>query len=136
MNSDIQQLFITYEHAFSALDVARQADLFADSFLSAGPRGVIAGSKAQFTQMAEQMATFYKGVGFSGARIVSMEEKPITVAFSLVDVRWEAVFRRQEEKYVQFDVSYIVQRTDTDPKIILFITHQDEQEGMKDLKLI
>jgi hypothetical protein len=49
MNSDIQQLFTNYEHAFSALDVARQADLFADSFLSAGPRGVIANSKAQFT---------------------------------------------------------------------------------------
>jgi hypothetical protein len=86
--------------------------------------------------MAEQMATFYKSVGFSGARILSMEEEPITVAFSLVDVRWEAVFRKQETKCVQFDVSYIVQRTDTDPKIILFITHQDEQDAIKDLKLI
>lgn len=136
MNSDIQELFATYEHAFSALDVARQADLFADSFLSAGPRGVIAGSKPQFMQMAEHAAAFYKSLGLSSAKILSMEETPISNEYSFVRVHWAVTFQKTGMKTVEFDVTYVVQLMDEEPKIILFITHQDEQQAMQELGVL
>ena len=37
---------------------------------------------------------------------------------------------------VEFDVSYLVQLTDEKPKIILFISHEDEQETMKKLGVL
>ena len=38
-------------------------------------------------------------------------------------------------KQVEFDVSYIVQETEIDPKIILLISHEDEEAAMKKLGL-
>jgi len=39
-------------------------------------------------------------------------------------------------KLMGFDVSYVVQRMGEEPQIILFITHQDEQQAMKELGLL
>ena len=54
----------------------------------------------------------------------------------MVVVHWGVTFEKTGEKPIEFDVSYIVQETDGDPKIILFISHQDEQEAMKKLGFV
>lgn len=136
MNEDVKKLFTEYERLFHVLDVAGQAVFFADSFISAGPRGAIAQSKAEFLKMAEQAAAFYKSVGQTSAKILSIEETPISNEYSLVRTHWATTFQKTEMKTVEFDVSYVVQRVGEEPKIILFITHQDEQQAMKELGLL
>lgn len=136
MNEDVKKLFTEYEKLFHVLDVAGQAKFFADSFISAGPRGAIAQSKAEFLKMAEQAAAFYKSVGQTSAKILSIEETPISNEYSLVRAHWAATFQKTGMKTVEFDVSYVVQRVGEEPKIILFITHQDEQQAMKELGLL
>ncbi len=37
---------------------------------------------------------------------------------------------------IEFDVSYLMQKTGPEPEIILFIAHQDEQQAMKELGLM
>jgi hypothetical protein len=37
---------------------------------------------------------------------------------------------------IEFDVSYLVQNTGQEPRIILFIAHQDEQKAMEELGLL
>ncbi|HXG44977.1 MAG TPA: nuclear transport factor 2 family protein [Gemmatimonadales bacterium] len=135
MNEDVRRLFAEYEELFDALDVTGQARLFADSFMSAGPHGAIAQTKAEFLKMAEQAAAFYKSVGQTSAKILSIEEIPISDEYSLVRVRWAATFQKPGTKTVEFDVSYVVQRVGGEPKIILFITHQDERQAMNELGL-
>jgi hypothetical protein len=54
----------------------------------------------------------------------------------LVKVHWRARFRKAGDKLIEFDVSYLVQKTGPEPKIILFIAHQDEQQSMKELGLM
>lgn len=136
MNEDVRKLFAEYEKLFDALDVAGQARFFADSFISAGPHGAIAQSKAEFLKMAEQAAAFYKSVGQTSAKILSIEEIPISDKYSLVRVHWAATFQKTGTKTVEFDVSYVVQRMGEEPKIILFITHQNEQQAMNELGLL
>lgn len=136
MNDDVKNLFNEYEKLFDALDVAGQARFFADSFISAGPHGAIAQSKDEFLKMAEQAAAFYKSVGQTSAKILSIEETPISNEYSLVRAHWAVTFQNTEMKLMEFDVSYIVQRMGEEPQIILFITHQDEQQAMKELGLL
>jgi hypothetical protein len=45
-------------------------------------------------------------------------------------------FRKTGDKLIEFDVSYRVQEIGKEPRIILFIAHQDEQKAMRELGLI
>ncbi|HPM61769.1 MAG TPA: SRPBCC domain-containing protein, partial [Methanoregulaceae archaeon] len=132
----VQRLFSEYENAFSRLDVGRSAEFFADTFLSAGPQGVVAQSKAEFIRLAGQAAEFYKAVGQTSARILSLEENRISDEYSLVKVHWGVTFRKTGDRLIEFDVSYLVQKTGPEPKIILFVAHQDEEKAMKELGLL
>jgi 7-cyano-7-deazaguanine synthase in queuosine biosynthesis len=37
---------------------------------------------------------------------------------------------------IEFDVTYFVQKTGPEPKIIMFIAHQDEQKAMEEMGLL
>ncbi len=132
----VKKLFGDYEKAFSALDLTKSAEFFADSFISAGPNGTITNSKAEFLKEAHKAADFYRSVGQKSARIISLDESPISELYSMVKVHWGVTFQKTGDKLIEFDVSYLVQKTGTEPRIILFIAHQDEQKAMKELGLL
>ncbi len=136
VSSSIKHLFDEYEKAFSALDVEKSAEFFADSFISAGPNGTITSSKDQLLKEARKASDFYRNVGQKSAKIFTLDEQPITELYSLVKVHWGVTFQKTGNKLVEFDVSYLVQKTGKEPKIILFIAHQDEQKAMQELGLL
>ncbi|HKC34941.1 MAG TPA: hypothetical protein VKB95_02730, partial [Chitinophagaceae bacterium] len=117
------------------LDLKTIADYYADTFISAGPKGTITESKKDFVEKAGQAADFYRSVGQTSARIVSKRIMPICNEYSMVVIRWGVTFEKTGTKPIEFDVSYIVQETGNDPKIILFISHEDEEAAMKKLGL-
>lgn len=135
-NPSVKRLFAEYERAFAALDIAKSAQFFADTFISAGPRGAIAQSKAEFLRLAAQAAEFYRSVGQTSARVLSADEVPISNEYSMVKVHWGVTFRKTGDSLVEFDVTYLVQKTGPEPKIIMFIAHQDEQKAMEALQLM
>ena len=136
MTEATKRLFEQYEQAFNALDVEKQVPLFAEHFISAGPRGSIAQGRDEFAKMARQAAEFYKSVGQTSAKILSMDETAISKEYSMVRVHWGATFKKTGDKLVEFDVTYFLQDPDTNPKIIMFIAHQDEEKAMKELGLM
>jgi hypothetical protein len=135
ISESVKRLFADYEKAFSALDIAKSAEFFADTFISAGPNGIITSSKAELLKSAEKAAEFYRSVGQQSAKILSLEETPISNEYSMVKVHWGVTFRKTGSRLIEFDVSYLVQRTGEASKIILFIAHQDEQKAMQELGL-
>jgi hypothetical protein len=56
MIEDVKNLFLEYEKAFNALEVEKQVPLFAEHFISAGPRGSIAIGRDEFAWMASKAA--------------------------------------------------------------------------------
>ena len=60
---------------------------------------------------------------------------PISNNYSMVVVRWGLTFDQTGNKLVEFDRSYIIQETGIEPKIILLISHEDEETAMKKLSL-
>jgi ketosteroid isomerase-like protein len=136
MDPAIRELFRQYEAAFNRLDIEKQVEFFADTFISAGPRGTIAQSRDEFMKMSRQAAEYYRSVGQTGARILDIEERPISDGYSMVPVRWAATFEKTGGRPIEFDVTYFVQKTGEKPQIIMFIAHQDEEQAMKDLGLL
>ena len=135
-NNSLQELFNEYEKAFAALDIKKSAGFFSDTFISAGPRGTIAQSKAEFLKLADQAAEFYKRVGQTSAKILSLQETAVSDEYFLVRVHWGVTFQKTGKKMIEFDVSYLVQKIGPEPKIILFIAHEDEEQAMKELGLL
>ncbi len=74
--------------------------------------------------------------GQKSAKILSLDETPITEQYSLVKVHWGVTFKKTGDRLIEFDVSYLVQKIGKAPKIILFIAHQDEQKAMQELGLL
>ena len=120
-----RKLFAQYEKAFAALDVGKYAEFFADAFISAGPRGAIARSKAEFLKLSQQAADFYKSIGQTSARMLSTDEIPISNDYSIIKVHWGVTFKKTGDRLIEFDVTYFVQKTGPEPKIIMLIAHQD-----------
>ncbi len=136
MTDAVKRLFVEYEKAFNVLDVEKQVPFFAEHFISAGPKGSIAQGRDEFAKMATKAAEFYRSVGQTSAKILSMDEIPISNEYSMVRVHWGVTFRKTGNRLIEFDVTYFIQKTGTEPKIIMFISHQDEEKAMKELGLL
>lgn len=128
-------LFKQYESAFNKLDLKTISGFYADTFISAGPKGTITQSKTEFDKKAKEAVEFYKSVGQNSARIISKRTMPISNEYSMVVIRWGVTFEKTGSKMIQFDVSYFVREID-EPRIIMFISHEDEQSAMEKLGLI
>lgn len=133
MNPKVKALMDAYAAAFDQLDADKQAELFSESFISAGPKGTITQSREEFRQSAVKAGDFYRKAGKTSASILSLDEHVISPDYSLVKVHWGVSFKKNGDKPVEFDVSYLVQLTGPEPKILAFITHQDEDSAMQEL---
>jgi len=131
----IEKLFSEYEKAFNALDMRAIAHHYADNFISAGPKGTIAQTKEQFLKMSEQAGEMYKSLGQNSAKILSKRIGTISKEYYMVTVHWGVTFEKTGNKLIEFDITYFVYLTSGEPKIIMFISHQDEEEEMKKLGL-
>ena len=132
----LDTLFKEYETAFDKLDVKTISGYCADSFISAGPKGSITQSRKDYVKKAEQATKFYKSIGRNSAKIISKRVMPICNDYSMVVVRWGITFDKTGNKLIEFDTSYIIQEIGNEPKIILLISHEDEEEAMKKLALL
>lgn len=129
----IEELFCKYEDAFRRLDMEPIAEHYNEHFLSAGPKGVIAQNKNEFFSLSKQAAGLYRSLGQNDAQIISKKIIPISNEYTLVTVHWGVRYEKAGNKLIEFDVSYLVQEIEGKQQILLFITHQDEAEAMRDL---
>lgn len=135
MDPRLEQLFDGYGRAFTALEMRRVAGLYATNFVAAGPKGVISQDRETFLANADKAAEFYRSVGQKSAEMKAAKETWFGDKYAMVTIHWAVTFASLA-KPVEFDVSYLVQLTDDTPKIILYISHEDEQETMQKLGLL
>ncbi len=131
----IEELFTGYEKAFNELDIEAIAQYFDDTFISAGPKGTIAQSKDDFRMNARQASEQYRSLGQNSAKILSKGISSISDQYAIVTVHWGITFEKTGDKVTQFDVSYIVREIGNAAKVVMFISHEDEEEAMKKLGL-
>ena len=131
--NQIDRLFNQYESAFDKLDLKTISEYCADSFISAGPGGSRTRTRTEYEKGADETIDFYKSTGRNSAKIISKRVMPICNEYSMVVVRWGMTFEKTGARVVEFDKSYIVQEIDSDPRIILLISHDDEEAIIKKL---
>jgi|GEM_PF-217350 len=149
MSNDLQTLltafFAEYAARFNrglgeapAEDVEATAAAFADCFIGAGPDGVICAKNDEaFRAQLPKGFAFYRGIGTQSMAIDGLDITPLDDLHAMVRVHWNSKYVKQDGSKVEipFDVIYLLQLLDGQPKIFAYITG-DEMGVLKEHGLL
>jgi hypothetical protein len=136
MNGDIKRLFKNYEMSVESFDYEKTVEYFADTFILAGPQGAIVMNRVEFLKLSKQAVQQYKELGRTSAKILSMKETPISNEYSMVKTHWGLTFQKTGDNIIESDITFLIQKTGSEPKIITFIDHQDDEKVYQRLGLL
>lgn len=127
---DYEAFFRAYTQAYErslgdSVDVATIRGFFAEAFVSASVSGhVAAGANDEhFEQTLKKGFAFYKAIGTTSMQVVRVEPEALHENHDRVRVFYLAGYRRKDgsEVSIPFDLSYLLQRRSSGPKIFGFI---------------
>jgi hypothetical protein len=130
----VKALFDRYERVFNQalggdIDMDEVAALYASEFIAASPAGVMSGKNdKQLKQVMAEGYERYRAIGTKEMRIREVRVSPIDDHHCLAHVAWRATYARQDQPDVaiDFDVHYLVQELDGEPKVFGWVSG-DEQ---------
>ena len=134
METGIKKLFERYERLVTqslagSIDMDEVASLYASEFLAASPSGVFTGKNDEQlkTVMAHGYA-HYRAIGTKEMRIRTLRTSLIDEHHCVAHVAWTATYARKDvpEVTIDFEVHYLVQNLDGEPKIFGWVSG-DEQ---------
>ncbi|MPZ47795.1 MAG: hypothetical protein GEU75_00490 [Dehalococcoidia bacterium] len=138
MNSDgLEQFFHDYANASMAGDPAAIAAFYAESFVAAGPKGSAAfQNDDKFLDWLRQLHDFNQQTGMRAMEVVSVSDSAISEHYILARVGWGAKFEKTGDELISFDISYILYTAPETPKIVAYISHEDQEDQMRQLNLL
>jgi hypothetical protein len=136
--TSIRALFARYERAFNksisgSMDPDEHASFYAPAFIAASPAGVVTGKNDdQLRQVMAQGYARYRSIGTKKMQIRDIRISPIDERHCVAHVAWTATYARKDrpDVIIDFEVHYLVQELDGDPKIFGWMSG-DEQELLR-----
>jgi hypothetical protein len=143
METSVRKLFERYERVFEAslrgdVDMDDVAALYAPEFITASPAGVMTGKNdQQLKQVMAQGYARYRAIGTKAMRMRGLRISPMDEHHCVAHVAWTATYARtdQADVTIDFDVHYLIQQLDADPKVFGWISG-DEQALLKEHGII
>jgi Domain of unknown function (DUF4440) len=134
METSVRKLFERYERFFKQslagdMDMDEVASLYASDFIAASPFGVMTGKNDnQLKQAMTQGYAHYRAIGTKEMSIRNVAISPIDEHHCVAHVAWTATYARQDQAdiAIDFDVHYLVQKLDGEPKVFGWVSG-DEQ---------
>ena len=134
----LDQFISTYERNTSSDDPSQAAAQFAENFLAAGPQGPVIVPAAVFAQKLPARKQLFDEAGLKSARLASRRDLRLGERYVLVDTRWRMNFAPERNPGISLDVgsSFLVDMGGSEPRILVYVAHQDVFQMMKDRKLL
>jgi hypothetical protein len=135
----IRQWFLDYAEAASTFDAERVSQHYTDCYVEAGPKGATCvKNDDDYRTAVSKRRGFFEGLGFKFAKIVSLDDTPLDDNYSMVKVHWQMRFEPAAGHPIdaEFDNTYFVYHKDDNPKVVCYISHQDEETMMRELGLL
>lgn len=130
--------FFTAYGAFSVGDDPKAiASFYGESFIAAAPGGTASyHNDDKFIDWLNGIIQFNQDVGMQQMKPLTVDTTAMGEHFTLAKVTWEALFAKTGNKPITFDISYILQHTTNETKIICYVSHDDQEVVMKEHDLI
>ncbi len=135
----IEEFFQRYEAGANSFDPDLVASQFHESFMAGGPGGVACvQNDSQFRNAIPKREAFFQQLGFKSAKILGLVETPIDECYTNVKVHWHMIFEKRAGVPLKFTffVTYFLFDSGTGPRIVFYISHDDEEKVMREAGLI
>jgi hypothetical protein len=131
----LRKFFDEYAEALGSAAIEALANAYAEQFMATGPGfSMSVENDRQFRAGLAQTARFYRQIGVDAVEVKNYLEAELGSGFWLTKVEWE-LLDEDLNTLVTFDNTYLVEAGGGEPKIVLFITH-NEHERMQEKGLI
>ncbi|HMQ54932.1 MAG TPA: hypothetical protein PKD98_22825 [Anaerolineae bacterium] len=135
----IEQFFKGYEAGANSFDPEVVVSHFTASFMAGDPNGVTCLQNDEaFRKAIPERHHFFQQIGFKFARILSVAEIPLDERYTMAKVHWHMVFEKQPGRPLAFKffITYFLFDAGSGPKVAFYISHDDEQQVMREAGLI
>ncbi len=131
--NQINHFFSQYEQANSSGDVTAIGNLYADTFMFAGPNRLQAVRKEDFLKAVPRMRTYVSSLGVSETQLHSVSAVPLDSKYTLSKVEWRISMRNPSgSKYVAACATYILAKgADNTLYIVFQLDHQNLEDILK-----
>jgi hypothetical protein len=134
IETSVRAFFERYESVFNRslvgeMDMDEVAALYASAFVAASPAGVMAGQNDdQLKRVMAQGYARYRAMGTKEMRIRDVGLSPIDAHHCVAHVAWTATYARkgQPDVAIDFDVHYLLQKLDGEPKVFGWVSGDEE----------
>lgn len=130
METAVKNLFERYARFFNQSlgddsDMDELASFYAPEFIGASPAGIMTGrNDEQLKKIMAQGYAHYRAIGTKAMRIRDLRISPMDEHHCVAHVAWTAAYARKDQPDVtiDFDVHYLVQKLNGDPKIFGWVS--------------
>ncbi|MBZ4191898.1 hypothetical protein [Niabella beijingensis] len=134
---NLRAFFENYAAANDKNDLSLLTTMYAADFIAAGPEGhAVFKNDESFLEWLQQLQQQQLRSGLQQLRILRFAEARISDSYSQVSITWGAVFEKTGEEPVPFDITYYVHLSREGPRIIMYISHEDEAVLRKEKGLL
>lgn len=134
--NSLAAFFDSYARANDQNDLTVIADFYAENFIAGGPNGNAAFKNDKtFVKWLQQVQEFNRQSGMEQMHIVDYKETPISKDYIMTSIKRGTRFHKTGEELITFDISYFLY-IKTAPKIVMYISHLDQEELMKEKGLL
>ena len=129
----VKQFFDNYNELSQGRDLNALAACYAEYFIAAGPKGMLTFSNDErFMEWLEEVQDFNQRSGMQSMKPIKIVTMPIGEAYSMSTVTWSVEFPGKRGEPILFDISYSLFHQGGSYKIVLFISHEDQETLMKE----
>jgi hypothetical protein len=135
----IERFFTRYEEGANSFDPDIVTSQFSDCFMGGDPNGVACVQNDEaFRKAIPDRHAFFQQIGFRSAKVLNVTETQLDDRYTMAKVHWHMIFEKQPGNLLEFKffITYFLFDTGTGPKVVFYISHDDEQKVMRDAGLI
>ena len=135
----IESFFARYEEGANTFDPALMASLYTAEFMAGDPNGVSCGRNDQALREAfVKRKAMFQRIGFKSAKVLNVDATPLDERYTMAKVHWHMRFEKEPGHPLDFRffITYVLFDDGSGPKAAFWISHEDEQQVMRDAGLI
>jgi len=131
----VDRFFASFQHASGADDIPSMVSHFSETFLAAGAQGTQCVRSAEFAMALPKRKELFARLGAKPATLVSLQHSPLDGRYALARATWRFEFQAAgdvEKNEVLVDSTYLIDIGTPEPKIVLYLSHQDIMQILRD----
>lgn len=127
----LEQFFRRYAEVSLGRQPEELAGFYAPTFIVGGPQGSRAfANDVRFGEWLRQVSASNRQHGMRALLVNGVREEALSPLHALATVTWGAQFEKTGSRVIEFDISYLLERTDDEWRILSYISRTDQQEEM------